>query len=81
MLGDGDGRINGDVWSFDDRTIEAVAPVGPPGTKANQMPWTVDVDGSMWAHGGTANLSRTDGSGFTLNLWEPTELQPQFRIN
>ena len=78
MLGDGDGRLIGDEWSFDDRTIQPVLPIGPIGLQGNQMPWQVDVDGSIWAHNGTVNLSRTDGSGFTVNQWDPVELQPQF---
>ena len=79
MLGDGDGRLIGGEWTFDTRVIDAVAPVGGPGLQANETPWQVEQDGTMWDHAGVVNLSRVDGSGTSVNEWVPAELQNNFQ--
>ena len=79
LLGEGDGRLIGSEWTFDRRVIKAQDPVGPPGTPANATPWQVDADGGLWDHGGTVNLSRVDGSGFSVNEWVAAELQEDFK--
>ena len=78
MLGDGDGRLVGGEWTFDAREIDAVDPVGEPGLQANQTPWQVEQDGTMWDHAGVVNLSRVDGSGTGVNRWVAAELQSDF---
>jgi prepilin-type N-terminal cleavage/methylation domain-containing protein len=84
LLGDGDGRTDGatpGAWSFDGFTIEPVLPVAAPGTQANNSPWQVDTDGSIWDHAGSVSLSRIDASASSLNTWVPAELQDDFEVD